>query len=162
MAGQMANMTQAQQQAFLNASQQTGSLAGQYASQQANLAQLSGNLASTDMSRQLQAQQQLGALTQAAQGMRAADLAALEASGTAYQNQAQREMDASKAAYTEAQLYPRQTLDWMSTHIRGMSPITPQSVTQQTTGNTGASPLAQLASATTAGLGLYNTINRPQ
>lgn len=155
-------MTQAQQQAYLNAAQQSGSLAGQYASQQSNLAQLSGNLANTDLARQLQAQQQLGALTQASQGMRTADLAALEASGSAYQNQAQRELDASRTAYNEAQAYPRQTLDWLSTQIRGMAQITPQQTMQQTTGNTGASPLAQLASATTAGLGLYNTINRPQ
>lgn len=162
MASQLGNLTQAQQQAYLNAAQQSGSLAGQYASQQSNLAQLSGNLANTDLARQLQAQQQLGALTQASLGMRTADLAALEASGSAYQNQAQRELDASRTAYNEAQAYPRQTLDWLSTQIRGMAPITPQQTMQQTTGNTGASPLAQLASATTAGLGLYNTINRPQ
>lgn len=144
----------AQQQAYLTAAQQAGSLTGQQAQQIANLAQLSGQLTSTDVNRQLAAQQQLGALTQASQALNAQDRAALEAAGAAYQTQQQREIDAARQQFAEAKAYPRQTLDWLSTQIRGMAPITPQTTTQTTTGNTGLSPLSQLAAAGSAAAGL--------
>jgi hypothetical protein len=146
---------QAQQQAYLSAAQQTGSLTAQQAQQMANLGQMSGQLASTDINRQLSAQQQLGALTQASQAMNAQDRAALEASGSAYQSQQQREIDAARQQFAEEQAYPRQTLDWLSTQIRGMAPITPQTTTQTGTANTGLSPLSQLAAAGSAAAGLY-------
>jgi hypothetical protein len=146
---------QAQQQAYLTAAQQSGSLTAQQAQQMANLGQMSGQLASTDINRQLSAQQQLGALTQASQAMNAQDRAALEASGSAYQSQQQREIDAARQQFAEEQAYPRQTLDWLSTQIRGMAPITPQTTTQTGTANTGLSPLSQLAAAGAAAAGLY-------
>lgn len=154
LASAMGGLGSAQQQAFLTAAQQAGSLTGQQAQQLANLAQLSGQLSSTDVNRQLAAQQQLGALAQTAQQLNAQDRAALEAAGSAYQTQQQREIDAARQAFAEAQAYPRQTLDWLSTQIRGMAPITPQTVTSTTTGNTGLSPLSQLAAAGTAAAGL--------
>ena len=113
---------------------------------------------SSDINRQLAAQQQLGALTQASQALNVQDRAALEAAGAAYQTQQQREIDAARQAFTEAQLYPKQQLDWMSTQIRGMAPITPQTTTQTTTGNTGLSPLSQLAAAGSAAAGLSKLI----
>jgi hypothetical protein len=146
---------QAQQQAYLTAAQQSGSLAAQRAQQLANLGQMSGQLASTDINRQLAAQQQLGALTQASQALNAQDRAALEASGSAYQSQQQREIDSARQKFAEEQAYPRQTLDWLSTQIRGMAPITPQTTTQTGTANTGLSPLSQLAAAGAAAAGLY-------
>lgn len=148
----------AQQQAYLSAAQQSGSLAGQQAQQMANLAQLRGQLSSSDVNRQLAAQQQLGALTQASQALNAQDRAALEAAGSAYQTQQQREIDAARQQFGEAQAYPRQTLDWLSTQIRGMAPITPQTTTSTTTGNTGLSPLSQLAAAGSAAAGLSKLI----
>ena len=150
---------QAQQQAYLTAAQQSGSLTAQQAQQMANLGQMSGQLASTDINRQLSAQQQLGALTQASQAMNAQDRAALEASGSAYQSQQQREIDAARQQFAEEQAYPRQTLDWLSTQIRGMAPITPQTTTQTGTANTGLSPLSQLAAAGAAAAGLYKQFN---
>jgi len=149
------NLGQAQQQAYLTAAQQTGSLTAQQAQQLAALGQMSGQLASTDINRQLSAQQQLGALTQASQALNAQDRAALEASGSAYQSQQQREIDSARQQFAEEQAYPRQTLDWLSTQIRGMAPITPQSTTQTGTANTGLSPLSQLAAAGSAAAGLY-------
>ena len=149
------NLGQAQQQAYLTAAQQTGSLTAQQAQQLAALGQMSGQLASTDINRQLSAQQQLGALTQASQALNAQDRAALEASGSAYQSQQQREIDAARQQFAEEQAYPRQTLDWLSTQIRGMAPITPQTTTQTGTANTGLSPLSQLAAAGAAAAGLY-------
>jgi hypothetical protein len=149
------NLGQQQQQAYLTAAQQTGSLTAQQAQQLAALGQMSGQLASTDINRQLSAQQQLGALTQASQSLNAQDRAALEASGSAYQSQQQREIDSARQSFAEQQAYPRQTLDWLSTQIRGMAPITPQSTTQTGTANTGLSPLSQLAAAGSAAAGLY-------
>ena len=155
LASMMGGLGQAQQQAYLTAAQQTGSLTAQQAQQLANLGQVSGQLASTDINRQLSAQQQLGALTQASQALNAQDRAALEASGSAYQSQQQREIDAARQQFAEEQAYPRQTLDWLSTQIRGMAPITPQTTTQTGTANTGLSPLSQLAAAGAAAAGLY-------
>jgi hypothetical protein len=87
-------------------------------------------------------------MAQQEQGMRAADVAALETAGTAQQTQLQRQLDDQRARFLEAQLYPKQQMDWLSTQIRGMAPITPQIQNQSstTTGATyGPSPLSQLA-----------------
>jgi Lon protease-like protein len=82
------------------------------------------------------------------QGLRTADVAALESAGQAQQRQAQAEIDANRLKFEQEQMYPRQQLDWLSTQIRGMAPITPAPTTQagQTTGATySPSPLSQLA-----------------
>jgi hypothetical protein len=101
-----------------------------------------------DYRRQMSALSQTAAMGQQEQGMRAADVAALETAGAAQQAQLQRQLDDERARYLEAQLYPKQQMDWLSTQIRGMAPITPQIQNQSstTTGATyGASPLSQLA-----------------
>jgi hypothetical protein len=101
-----------------------------------------------DYRRQMSALSQTAAMGQQEQGMRAADVAALETAGAAQQGQLQRQLDDERARYLEAQLYPKQQMDWLSTQIRGMAPITPQIQNQSstTTGATyGASPLSQLA-----------------
>jgi hypothetical protein len=76
------------------------------------------------------------------------DAAALEAAGSTQQRQAQAELDAARAQFEAARLYPQQQLDWLNTQIRGMAPITPQTTVQSGT-TTGAtytpSPLSQLA-----------------
>lgn len=121
---------------------------------QAQLGSAAGSLAAGDVTRQLGALQQLANLGQQGQQMRAADVAALESAGVAEQGQLQKQLDAAYAQRQEEMLYPRQQLDWLSTQIRGMAPITPTSTTQtgQTTGATYApSPLSQLA----AGLYTY-------
>lgn len=101
-----------------------------------------------DYQRQMAALQQMAAMVQQEQGMRAADVAALESAGAAMQNQQQRQLDAAKGQFMEQQLYPKQQMDWLSTQIRGMAPITPQTQTSSST-TTGAtynpSPLSQLA-----------------
>jgi hypothetical protein len=51
-------------------------------------------------------------------------------------------------------LYRRQQLDWLNTQIRGLAPITPQTVSESKTSqgaSYGASPLSQLV----GGYGLY-------
>lgn len=111
-----------------------------------------------DLARQQSALQQLATMTQQGQQMRTADTAALEAAGLAQQQQAQKEADVAYQQYQNAQLYPRQMADWLSTQVRGMAPITPTTTTQagSTTGQTySASPLSQLASAGATGMGIY-------
>ena len=101
-----------------------------------------------DYRRQMSALSQTAAMGQQEQGMRAADVAALETAGAAQQGQLQRQLDDERARYLEAQLYPKQQMDWLSTQIRGMAPITPQIQTSSssTTGATyNPSPLSQLA-----------------
>ena len=125
---------------------------------QANLASTAGGLANTDLSRQQSALAQLATMAGQGQQMRTADTAALEAAGSAQQTLAQKQADAAYQQWQNAQLYPRQMADWLSTQVRGMAPITPTTTTNagSTTGATySASPLSQLASAGAAGAGLY-------
>ena len=108
-------------------------------------------------------QRQMGALTnfanmqQQEQAMRSADVAALEGAGAAQQNQKQRELNVAKEQFGAENAYLRDQADWLSTQVRGMAPITPQTTTQSG-GSTGAtyspSTLSQLAAAAYAARGL--------
>jgi hypothetical protein len=112
-----------------------------------------------DLSRQQGALGQLAQLSQVGQQMSTADVAALEAAGRGQQAQKQAELNAAQQQFQNEQLYPRQQMDWLSTQIRGMAPITPTTQTQSgsSTGATySASPLSQLATGMAAGAGLYN------
>lgn len=133
----LAALAQAQTQA--GQQQQQFGLGASQAEQQARAA---------DYQRQMSALTQFANMQQQEQAMRAADVAALETAGQAQQQQQQRQLDAAYQQFQEKQLYPKQQLDFLSTQIRGMAPITPQTVTQtgQTTGATySPSPLSQLA-----------------
>jgi hypothetical protein len=127
-------------------------------SRQAGLASTAGGLANTDLSRQQSALGQLATMAGQGQQMRTADTAALEAAGLSQQQVAQKQADAAYQQWQNAQLYPRQMADWLSTQVRGMAPITPTTTTNagSTTGQTySASPLSQLASVGATGAGLY-------
>ena len=142
----LAALGQAQTQAG-QAQQQFGLGAAQ-AEQQARAA---------DYQRQMNALTQFANMQQQEQAMRAADVAALESAGQSQQGQRQRELDMAYQQEREKFLYPQQQMDWLSTQIRGMAPITPQTVTQsgQTVGATySPSPLSQLASGVFAYKGL--------
>ena len=126
---------------------QTG--AGQ-AQQQFGLsaAQAAQQAQAQDYARQMSALTNVANMAQQQQGMQAADVAALESAGTSQQTQMQRQLDAARQQFEAERLYPKQQLDWLSTQVRGMAPITPTSTTQsgQTTGATySPSPLSQLA-----------------
>lgn len=147
--GQLTNLGQAQMQA--GQAQQTFGL---------NAAQAAQSAQAQDYQRQLSALTQMANMSQQEQAMRAADVAALESAGAAQQSQLQRELTAAQQQYEAARLYPQQQLDWLSTQIRGMAPITPQTVTRSATETGGvytASPLAQLASGLSVYRGLQNT-----
>lgn len=133
---------QAQQQFGLNAAQQ------------AQAAQ------AADYQRQMSALTNVANMAAQAQSLRSADVAALESAGVAQTNQMQRQLDAAKAQFDAEQAYPRQQADFLSTQIRGLAPITPQTSTQ-TGASTGAtyspSPLSQLASGVYAGKALLGS-----
>ena len=104
--------------------------------------------AAADLTRQQGVLSNIATMAQQEQGMRAADVAALEAAGQAQQAQEQAQLNAGKSQFDAEQLYPRQQADWLSTQIRGLAPITPQTTSQSgtTTGATySPSPLSQLA-----------------
>lgn len=145
-AGQYQNIGQAYTAAG-QAQQQLGLSAAQ-AQQQAQ---------AQDYQRQMAALNQYAQMQQQEQAMRAADVAALETAGQAQQGQMQKQLDLGYQQFMDEQLYPKQQMDWLSTQIRGMAPITPQTTTQatQSTGATySPSPLSQLASGVYAYKGL--------
>lgn len=141
-------LTQAQMSQLANLGQmQTG--AGQ-AQQQFGLsaAQQAQQAQAQDYQRQMSALSNMAAMAQQEQAMRAADVAALETAGASQQAQQQQQLNAAQQQYQAELLYPKQQMDWLSTQIRGMAPITPQTQTQSgtTTGATySPSPLSQLA-----------------
>lgn len=151
---------------YQNLAQTAGQLTGQQMQNLANLGQMQTGagqaqqqfgLSAAQAAQQAQAQdydRQMSALTNVAnmaqqqQGMQAADVASLEGAGAAQQTQMQRQLTAAEQQYMNEQNYPKQQLDWLSTQVRGMAPITPQATTSSgtSTGATySASPLSQLA-----------------
>jgi hypothetical protein len=156
--GQTAGQLTSQQAQNIAALAQARTQAGQ-AQQQfgLNAAQAEQQARAADYQRQMSALSQFANMQQQEQAMRAADVAGLETAGQAQQGQRQRELDMAYQQEREKFLYPQQQMDWLSTQIRGMAPITPQTVTQtgQTVGATySPSPLSQLASGVFAYKGL--------
>jgi hypothetical protein len=170
-------LTSQQQQNLTNLGQTQGQLTAQQMSQLANLgqaqttagqaqqqfgltaAQATQAAQAQDYQRQMSALQNFANMQQQEQAMRAADVASLEGAGSAQQNQMQQQLNAAKAQFDAQQLYPKQQMDWLSTQIRGMAPITPQTTTNQgtTTGATySPSPLSQVATGLYTYKGLQN------
>lgn len=150
-------LTSQQMQNLANLGQtQTG--AGQ-AQQQfgLNAAQAAQQAQASDYQRQMSALSQFANMQQQEQAMRSADVASLESAGAAQQGQMQNQLNAAKSQFDAEQLYPKQQMDWLSTQVRGMAPITPQTTTQSG-GSTGAtysaSPLSQLATGIYTAKGL--------
>ena len=156
--GQTSGQLTGQQMQQLAALGQAQTGAGQ-AQQQFGLsaAQAQQQAQAADYQRQMAALNQFAQMQQQEQGMRASDVAALEAAGQAQQGQQQKQLDMSYQQHLDKQLYPKQQMDWLSTQIRGMAPITPQVGTQAQTG-TGEtyspSILSQLAAGAFAVKGL--------
>ena len=122
-----------------------------------NAAQTAQQAQAADYQRQMSALSQFANMQQQEQAMRSADVAALESAGAAQQGQMQQQLNAAQQQFQNEQLYPKQQMDWLSTQVRGMAPITPQTTTQ-TGGSTGAtysaSPLSQLATGLYTAKGL--------
>lgn len=157
--GQTAGQLTGAQQQNLAALGQAQTQAGQ-AQQQFGIgaAQANQAAAAQDYARQMSALTQYANMQQQEQAMRGADAAALEAAGAGQQNQMQQQLNAARSQFEAEQMYPKQQLDWLSTQVRGMAPITPQTTTQTgtTTGATySPSPLSQVAS----GIYTYKGLN---
>jgi hypothetical protein len=182
-AGQYQNLAQTagsltgqQQQNLTNLGQTSGQLTGQQMSQLGNLgqmqtgagqaqqqfglsaAQAAQQAQAQDYQRQMSALQNVAGMAQQAQGMGYADTAALEAAGAAQQGQMQRQLTAAEQQYINQQNYPKQQLDFLSTQIRGMAPITPQVTTNQGT-TTGASYSPSALQQLATGLYTYKGLN---
>ena len=115
---------------------------GLAAAQQAQQAQ------AQDYARQMQTLQGVSEMARQNQALRTGDVAALEAAGQSQQAQMQAQLNAAKAQFEAARDYPKQQLDWLSTQVRGMAPLSPPVTTQSgmTSGATySPSPLSQLA-----------------
>jgi len=168
----LGQLTGQQASQFANQGQIAGQLTGQQMSQLGNLAQsrtgagqsqqqFGLNAASQvqqaeaqDLQRQMSALQSMADMAVGDQNANYRDLAALEAVGQSQQQQMQTELSAAEKEFMDEQLYPQRNMDFLSTQIRGMAPITPQRTTTSgsTTGGTyNNSPLSQLAS----GYGAY-------
>jgi len=148
-------------QALSGAQQQAVSQGLSAAGQYGTLGATAGQLASTDAARQMSALNQMASMAQQRQGMQTADAASLEAAGASQQAQQQAQLNAAYQQYQQQQMYPKQQADFLSTQIRGMAPITPQ--TTNTSGSTttfAPSPLSQLATGLYAYKGL-NALGQP-
>lgn len=169
-------LTSQQQQNLTNLGQTQGQLTAQQMSQLGNLgqmqttagqaqqqfgltaAQAAQQAQAQDYTRQMSALQNVANMQQQEQAMRSADVAALEGAGAAQQNQMQKQLSAAEQQYQNQLNYPKQQMDWLSTQIRGMAPITPQykTATENKIGDTySPSPLSQLAT----GLYTYKGLN---
>lgn len=140
-------LTGQQMQNLMNLGQmQTG--AGQTQQQFGlNAAQAAQAAAAGDISRQMGALSNIAQMAQQGQQLRTADAAALEAAGQSQQAQAQRELDAAKAQWSEAQNYPDTRLNAVINQLGALQTGVPTATT--TTGTTtGASyspsPLSQI------------------
>jgi hypothetical protein len=157
--GQTQGQLTAQQMSQLGNLGQMQTAAGQTQQQYGlSAAQATQQAEAADYQRQMSALNQFAGMQQQEQAMRYADTAALEGAGQAQQGQMQQQLNAAQQQFQNEQLYPKQQMDWLSTQIRGMAPITPQTTNQSgsSSGATySASPLSQLAS----GLALYKGVS---
>jgi len=154
--GQMAGqLTQAQQQALMSAGTQMGGFTQAQQQALAQIGQQLGGLRTSDVGQTQSILQQLAAQAQMGQQMGYTDLAALEAAGATQRANQQQGLTAAYNMWQQQQAYPQEQLNWLSSQIRGMQPystlMSPTSQMTTTSGNTGPSPLSQLAS----GFSLY-------
>jgi hypothetical protein len=172
--------------ALSQAYQNAGQLYGADASRAGTLAQLAGSLSGSDQATklqaagqlgtlgstlgalqgqtgalQLQAGQQYGALGQSAQQLGMQGAAALDTVGQEQQGLNQRNLDTAYQDFQNQTQYPRQTIDWMSSVIRGI-PYSQTSNTSQTGPASlyQPSPLSQIAALGTGAAGLQQLLGK--
>jgi hypothetical protein len=141
--------------------QQAGSLFNSDQARQLALGQTSGQLAGQQQGAMLQAGQQLGQLGQAQQQLGLQGAAALDTIGQEQQGLNQKNLDTAYQDFLNQTNYPRSTIDWMSSVIRGLP--APQSTQQTTTGpgNTfQPSPLSQIGSYASGIAGLASLFGK--
>lgn len=141
--------------ALSNAYTQGGNLFNTDQARQLAIGQTTGQLAGQQQGAMLQAGQQIGALGQMQQALGLQGASALDAIGQMQQGQQQKNLDLANQDFQAQRDYPRQTVDWLSSVIRGMP--APQSTTTTSTGPANVyqpSPLSQFGSIATGIAGL--------
>lgn len=138
-----------------------GQMFGQDAARQLAVGQTAGSLAGQQQGALLQAGAQTGALGQASQQLGLSGAAALDTIGQEQQGQQQKNLDVAYQDFLNQTNYPRSTVDWMSSVIRGL----PAPVSTQTTATGPAnvyqpSPLSQLGSFGTGLAGLQELLKK--
>jgi hypothetical protein len=118
--------------ALSQAYQSGANIFGQDQSRQLGLAQLTGQLGTQDQVNQMKGAAQLGALGQTAQQLGLTGASALDTIGQMQQGQQQKNLDLAYQDFENQRDYPRQTVDWLSSVIRGMP--APESRTTTQTG----------------------------
>jgi hypothetical protein len=140
---------------------QAGNLFNTDQARQLAVGQTTGQLAGQQQGALLQAGQQLGQLGQTQQQLGLQGAAALDTVGQEQQQLNQRNLDTAYQDFLNQTQYPRQTIDWMSSVIRGLP--APQSTTTTSTGPANVyqpSPLSQLGSYATGIAGLADLLNK--
>jgi hypothetical protein len=165
LAGTVGSISGADLSRILQGGAQYGSIGQAYtgagqAQQQLGLsaAQAEQQARAADYQRQMSALNQYAQMQQLEQTMRNTDVASLSAVGQDQQAQKQRELDMAYQQNQEELLYPKQQMDWLSTQIRGMAPITPQTMTQSGT-TTGATYSPSILSQIASGYGAYKGLS---
>jgi hypothetical protein len=119
----LAEGLQGQSQAALaDAYQQAGTQYTSDANRNAQLAETAGNLASAQGNLQLGAGQQSAKIAELLQNLGIKDAAALQTIGGQEQAQNQKNLDLGYSDFEAQKNFPRETVDWLSTVIRGMQP----------------------------------------
>jgi hypothetical protein len=147
-----------QSNAALSQAYTTGAqIYGQDQSRQLGLAQLAGQLGGQERDSLLRAGAQMGALGQTQQALGLQGAAALDTIGQMQQGQNQKNLDLAYSDFQQQRDFPRQTVDWLSTVIRGMP--APVSTTSTSTGPANVyqpSPLNQIGQLATGIAGIYD------
>lgn len=139
--GLQSNANSALSQAYTNAA----NTFGQDQSRQLGLAQVAGTLGAQDQQTSLKGAAQLGALGQTAQQLGLTGASALDTIGQMQQGQQQKNLDTAYQDFANQRDFPRQTVDWLSSVIRGMpAPESRTSTQTAPNGPPGPSPLSQL------------------
>lgn len=108
------------QAAYAQAYDSGANIYNQDMARQLQAGQSIGNLASSDSANRLEAGRNLGALAEVLQGLQGRDIATLDAVGSAQQQQNQKNLDLAYQDFQNQTNYPRNTIDWMSSIIRGI------------------------------------------
>jgi hypothetical protein len=140
---------------------QAGNLFNADQARQLGVAQTTGQLAGQQQGALLQGGAQMGALGQAQQALGLQGAAALDTIGQEQQGQNQKNLDLAYQDFQNQTQYPRQTIDWMSSVIRGLP--APVSTTTSSTGPANVyqpSPLNQLGSLGTGLAGLAELLGK--
>jgi hypothetical protein len=119
------------------------------------LAQLTGQLGAQERDSRLKGAAQIGALGQTAQQLGLTGAGALDTVGKMQQGQQQANLDLAYQDFANQRDYPRQTVDWLSSVIRGMP--APVSTTSQQRGPANTyqpSPINQFGSLATGIAGI--------